>query len=88
MPVTNAHQGTFAGGFTDAFVAKFNPGGSSLVYSTYFGGSTASTGDQATAVAADSSGNAYVTGATDDSAFPTLNAYQPISDGSLENYFA
>lgn len=45
----------------DAFLAKLDPGGSNLVYSTYLGGFS---NDQAIAVAADSSGNAYVTGFT------------------------
>jgi hypothetical protein len=48
---------------TDAFIAKINPNfaGSSPIYSTYLGGS----GDEVgTAVAADTSGNAYVTGST------------------------
>ncbi len=45
----------------DAFVAKIEPGGSNLVYSTYLGGFS---NDQAVAVATDSSGNAYVTGFT------------------------
>ncbi|HEV7475165.1 MAG TPA: SBBP repeat-containing protein [Pyrinomonadaceae bacterium] len=48
---------------TDAFIAKINPNqpGSKPIYSTYLGGSGNDTG---TAVAADSSGNAYVTGST------------------------
>jgi hypothetical protein len=48
---------------TDAFVAKINPNlpGSTPIYSTYLGGSETEVG---TAVAADTSGNAYVTGST------------------------
>jgi len=45
----------------DAFVAKLNPAGSALVYSTYLGGSS---GDQAIGIAVDADGNAYVTGFT------------------------
>src|SRR5260370_22914432 len=51
----------------DAFVAKINPnqpGAQSLVYSTYVGGSGVETG---TAIAVDTTGNAYVTGSTDSS---------------------
>lgn len=44
-----------------------------LVYSTYLGGTG---GDQAYAIAADSQGNAYVTGATWSFDFPTKNAFQ------------
>ena len=57
------------GGRSDAFLTKLNPTGSELLYSTFLGGSNF---DQGNAVAVDSSGNAYVAGATDSSsAFPT-----------------
>jgi hypothetical protein len=66
----------------NAFVAKFDTsqnGGSSLVYSTYIGGSgVAKTkgidGDQGSAIAADSSGDAYVAGLTYSTNFPTKNS--------------
>ena len=51
---------TFNGG-GDAFVVKISGAGSSLTYATYLGGNNP---DQATAVAVDSSGNAYVAGVT------------------------
>jgi uncharacterized repeat protein (TIGR01451 family) len=61
----------------DAFVAKINPnvvGAASLLYSTYLGGSGNDTG---TAIAADGSANAYVTGSTDSTDFPvTTTAFQ------------
>jgi len=51
-----------------------------LAYSTYLGGST---GSQATAVAVDSSGNAYITGETGDTDFPdTTGFFQPAKPGS------
>jgi hypothetical protein len=53
-----------------AFVAKLNPAGSALVYSTYLGGSVSEEGE---GVAVDSSGNAYLTGATWSPDFPTVN---------------
>jgi len=50
-----------------AFIAKFNPTASALVYSSYLGG----TGDTAAlGVAVDSSGNAYLTGTTNAADFP------------------
>jgi hypothetical protein len=60
-------------GFQDAFVAKINAAGTALVYSTYLGGNG---GDQARGLAIDSSGNAYVTGFTGSTNFPTANAFQ------------
>ncbi|MGA8554995.1 MAG: SBBP repeat-containing protein, partial [Candidatus Acidiferrales bacterium] len=56
----------------DAFVAKFSADGSTLLYSTYLGGSLE---DVAYGVAVDSAGDAYVTGKTDSADFPvTINA--------------
>jgi hypothetical protein len=57
----------------DGFVAKLNASGSAMVYSTYIGGSG---GDALQGVAVDSSGNAYVTGATQSTDFPTARAVQ------------
>ena len=56
-----------SGGF-DAFVAKLDPTGSSLVYATYLGGS----GDEIQRdLAVDEAGNAYVFGETTSSDLPT-----------------
>jgi len=60
---------------SDAFVTKFNPAGSSLVYSTYLGGSGNDFGHD---IAIDAAGNVYVTGDTRSSNFPTIAALQPI----------
>ncbi len=74
FPVTSgAYQASFGGGPYDAFVAKLSPGGSSLVYSTFLGGSGE---DRASAIAVDSSGDAYVTGQTNSTNFPTANPFQ------------
>lgn len=62
----------------DAFVLKLNPAGSSLIYSTYLGGSL---DDRGTAIAVDSAGNAYVGGMTVSTNFPVLNAYQSTYKG-------
>jgi hypothetical protein len=64
----NALQPNF-GGALDGFVAKVSADGSTLVYSTYFGGSG---NDSAFGIAVDSSGNAYLAGSTDSSEFAAL----------------
>jgi uncharacterized protein (TIGR03437 family) len=66
------------GQWPSAFVTKFSPDGSSLVYSTYLGGNGY---DYIYAIAVDSNGNAYVTGQTNSPNFPiTPGAYQTICD--------
>ena len=68
FPTTpGAAQGTKAAG-TDVFVTKLNPTGSGIVYSTFIGGGGT---DWGSGIALDASGNAYVTGRTDSTDFPT-----------------
>ena len=56
-----------------------------LVYSTYLGGSTA---DYTAGIAIDGSGDAYVTGVTESTDFPTTGgAYQTSSAGATTNAF-
>jgi hypothetical protein len=55
-------------GSFDAFVSRLDSAGSSLIYSTYLGGSDL---DAAFGVAVDAAGNAHVTGETNSSDFPT-----------------
>ncbi len=69
----------------NAFVAKLNPTGTTLLYSTYLGGSL---GDLATGIALDSSNNAYVTGITVSADFPTTSgAFQKAQAGTGDNGF-
>jgi len=55
-------------GVSDVFVSKLNASGSALIYATYIGGSGF---DFGRAIAIDGAGNAYVTGQTGSSNFPT-----------------
>ncbi len=67
------------GGTVDAFVTKLNPTGTGLVYSTYLGGSGQ---DAGSGIAVDADGNAYVTGTTDSTNFPTtVGAFRTAFDG-------
>ncbi|MEO8286558.1 MAG: SBBP repeat-containing protein [Chloroflexota bacterium] len=76
FPLKNPLFSTFNGGVSfssdedsvrDAFVAKFNPGGSELLFSTYLGGSV---DDRGRGIGLDSKGNIYVGGATTSVNFP------------------
>ncbi|MGO9274542.1 MAG: SBBP repeat-containing protein [Terriglobia bacterium] len=81
FPTANPLQSNNGG--PDAFVAKLNPAGSVLAYSTYVGGSGLNVG---AAIAVDSAGNAYVTGWTDSTDFPTANPFQPHLGGSDDGF--
>jgi len=86
FPTTpGAAQTKFGGAdiFGDAFVTKFDPTLSQLIYSTYLGGSK---DDLAAAIAVDSVGQAYVAGSTRSRNFPvTLGAFQAAYGGSSSN---
>jgi len=73
FPTVRAIRTANAGGSSDVFVAKLNPAGSALVYSTYLGGKGA---DSGSGIAVDASGAAYVVGATGSSDFPVAKAFQ------------
>ena len=54
FPLVNAYQTKFGGGSEDAFVAKLNPSGSALVYSTFLGGDGIGSGEGAYSIAVNS----------------------------------
>jgi len=65
------------------------PGAGSVVYSTYFGGSSPSNGSVVGGgVAVDTNSNAYITGATNFTNMPVLNAYQGTLIGSYDAFVA
>jgi len=71
---TTFGNGAYDADTTDAFVTKFNPTGSSLLYSSFLGGNK---NDAGQGIAVDKSGCAYVTGNTESTNFPTTaGAYQ------------
>ncbi|HEY8874161.1 MAG TPA: SBBP repeat-containing protein, partial [Stellaceae bacterium] len=85
FPTTaGAFQTTFAGGGVDAFVTKLNVAGSGLLYSTYLGGSSI---DLGYGIAADAAGNAYVTGVTASTNFPTTaGSFQTTNNGTYDAF--
>ncbi|HYE13153.1 MAG TPA: SBBP repeat-containing protein, partial [Pyrinomonadaceae bacterium] len=91
FPTVNPVQATFGGGGTDAFVTKINAAGTAFVYSTYLGGSGmvgSTQPETGFGIAADSAGNAYVTGETNsNTGFPLANAIQGTFGGGVSDAF-
>jgi hypothetical protein len=87
FPTTpGAFQTSLAGtGISNAFVAELNPAGSALIYSTYLGGSG---GDGGASIAVNSSGNAFLTGYTKSTNFPTAGPYQASLAGPVNAFVA
>src|SRR5207302_10589532 len=84
FPITASAFQSTTGGNGDAFVATLNAAGTALVYSTYLGGSG---GDLGNGIAMDASGNAYVTGQTLSTNFPTTQgAIQITLHGSSDAF--
>lgn len=83
FPVTSGAFQTSEVG-ADTFVAEFNSTGSALVYATFLGGNDI---DTASAIAVDSSNNAYVTGETSSLDFPLQLPVQTTAYGGVPNAF-
>lgn len=84
FPASSPYQGAYGGGIEDAFVTKFDPTGSTLIYSTYLGGNGE---DQAISLAIDGSGSAYVVGNAGSTDFPTASPYQASFAGGIWDAF-
>lgn len=77
-------DGTCDNGVMDAFVARLSSSGSTLMYSTYLGGSG---DDRAVAVDTDSQGRAYISGSTGSTDFPQVNSVQAAFGGGDTDAF-
>ena len=70
FPTTSGCFDDSYNGYDDVFVFKLNSNGSSLIYSTFIGGSK---GDSGKSIALDFKNNTYITGLTASSNFPTTS---------------
>src|SRR5262249_11714223 len=86
FPTASAYQASLGGGTGhDAFITKLNSAGSALGYSTYLGGGGTDAGQ---AIVVNKPGNAFLTGYTGSTNFPTANAYQAsLSGGAGQDAF-
>jgi uncharacterized protein (TIGR03437 family) len=78
-----AYQSAYGGGTSNAFVTRLAGSGQTLLYSTYLGGSGADIGGS---IAIDPTGNAYVTGSTTSTNFPTSGAFQSSNQGTTNAF--
>jgi hypothetical protein len=86
LPTAGAvFQPAYGGGNADAFIAKLDTAGATLLYSSYLGGTNT---ELATGVAVDTSGSVYVTGQTCSEDFPLANPLQDVPGGNCDAYVA
>jgi uncharacterized repeat protein (TIGR01451 family) len=75
---------TYRGGDFDGIIFKLNAAGNALVYSSFIGGED---NDSTEGVAVDAGGNAYLTGGTRSSGFPTTaSAFQSFRAGDTDAF--
>jgi hypothetical protein len=84
FPVLNAYDAGY-NGQNDVFVTKLSPSGPSLLFSTFMGGSG---NEQASGIALDGLHDIYLTGFTNSTNFPRLNAYDSTYNGSDDIFVA
>jgi PKD repeat protein len=87
FPLTSgAYQTSHSGTTTtmDCFISRLNSTGSSVIYSTYLGGSST---EACSYIKLDASGNAFLSGFTASTNFPTTtNAYQTYNGGGTDGF--
>jgi Beta-propeller repeat len=83
FPTVNPAQSTLAG-TANAFVMWINSS-RAIGYSTYLGGTATETG---VGITFNSENHIFVTGGTESTNFPTVNAFQPVAAGRQDAYVA
>ena len=78
FPIENAYQTAYSR-YNEIFITRFDASGSSLVYSTYLGGSG---NDYCYGLALDEAHAAHITGSTTSIDFPAASSYQSTRSGS------
>lgn len=83
FPTAGSPNQASAGGGDDAFLSKISADGTTLLYSSYHGGTGNETGYD---IDVDGPGNIVIVGETNSSDFPTLNAAQSSLSGSSDAF--
>jgi outer membrane biosynthesis protein TonB len=83
FPTVNPYQTTYGGGDCDAFVSRLPSSGSTLLFSSYLGGSY---GDYGKGIASDAAGRIYIAGYTASANFPTVDAFQSSTNGATDAF--
>ncbi len=84
FPLVNPRYPVHSGGF-DVFISKLDHLGTGFAYTTYLGGGG---NDIGSGIKVDGNGNVYVSGVTNSSDFPVLNARQPNNNGGSDGFIA
>ena len=87
LPTVNAYQSTLKG-IGDGVLLKLNSTGTGLLYSTYFGGTSATWSDVAYDLALDASNIVYLAGKASSSDMPLKNAYDATLEGTYDAFVA
>lgn len=73
-------------GITDAFVSKYSPDGTQMIWTTFLGGGDANQGTEtAQSMICDASNNVYLYGSTSSIDFPIVGGYQTSHAGGSSN---
>ncbi len=84
FPTQNPYQPSSAGSY-DGFITKFNPTGTALIYSTYFGGSDE---DRVISISVGPANEMFVSGFTYSTNFPTMTPFQSTLRGQNDGFIA
>lgn len=84
FPTVRPLQSVFGGGLSDAFLTHIGPSGATVLFSTYWGGSST---DEAKRIAVQPDGSVYVAGISASMDLPQLDAVQNGSQGGFYDAF-
>jgi hypothetical protein len=85
FPTADPLQPAYGGGSLDGFLAKLNPDGSELLFSTYFGGSGL---DRPLGIGIDRANHVYMAGYTSSTDLPTVDPLQATNAGGYDAFLA